>query len=220
MTCLAPTKLPTTKGRLTDEQRQIVEDNLGLATNWVAKFVRQSPVFHRHRDDLIAVAAIGLARAVIAHKPEMGALSTIAHQYMRSEVVGWLQDHKTLVRVPRYLQEKAKHYEPGGRLERWAEPYAHGRRIAKARCVEPTDWRLGERHSTSPVNLVDRDDDIAWLKRNLARLTNLERTIVERRACGMTCAEVGKELGIDRSRIGQIESQALDRLREMAAKAT
>ena len=87
--------------RLTPEQRQMVEDNIGLAYSTALKMVTRSPLEY---DDILSVCFLGLIKAVQKFDPSKGfAFSTYAVPVMR-----WMV-HKEA--NPRKPQIKASYFE-------------------------------------------------------------------------------------------------------------
>lgn len=73
----------------------------------------------------------------------------------------------------------------------------------------PTDYDPVDARSDHFIQLVDAADQVAVTMR---RLSESQRTIVELYAAGQTFDEIGKKIGVSRSRVQQIR----DRAREVA----
>ena len=74
----------------------LLEENMGLVVSVVDRvFVS----FDKSaRDDLIQCGRIGLWKAIVAHDPEKGKLSTIATNYIRWEIIRYIEKENTWIK--------------------------------------------------------------------------------------------------------------------------
>tara|TARA_R110002095_G_scaffold55899_1_gene48085 strand:- start:320 stop:682 length:363 start_codon:yes stop_codon:yes gene_type:complete len=82
---------------------------------------------------------------------------------------------------------------------------------------------LADEHPNDPEELLEDDDLISSIEACLSELTDKQREVIARRF-GLrgydvsTLEEVGKEIGLTRERVRQIQVEALRRLRDILQK--
>lgn len=83
-------------------RNQIVELNIGLVRQVAHRLCRQTIVPY---EDLEQLGCLGLIRAIERFAPDQGyAFSSFAIPYIRGEILHYLRDQSTLVRIPRRWQ--------------------------------------------------------------------------------------------------------------------
>ncbi|TAF08470.1 MAG: RNA polymerase sigma factor SigF [Nostocales cyanobacterium] len=94
-------------------RNQLVEIHKGLVRKMAYKFIHQC---HEPYEDLEQIGYLGLIRAIERFNPSQGyAFSSFAIPYIRGEILHFLRDRSTLVKIPR----------------RWQEIYNEGEKIRK-----------------------------------------------------------------------------------------
>jgi RNA polymerase sigma-B factor len=84
-------------------RNQLVQLNSGLVRKIAYRFSRQCA---EHYEDLEQVGYLGLIRAIERFNPEQShAFSSFAVPYIRGEILHFLRDKGSLVKIPRRLQE-------------------------------------------------------------------------------------------------------------------
>lgn len=170
-------------------------------------------------DDLASAGHLGLIRAAELFRPELGAFSTYAVQWIRQCVRRELENMNSTVRVPVYLQEKRR------REQRKVLPVVRSL-DAPLRGADESDATLADVTSDPDA---PASDEIADARGGAARLAELmdrarlgprDRLVLRLRAQGVTLEEVGERLALSRERIRQLERDALTRLRRAAGVPT
>ncbi|MEI6443961.1 MAG: sigma-70 family RNA polymerase sigma factor [Nostocales cyanobacterium ELA583] len=94
-------------------RNQIVELHRGLVRKIAYKFIHQC---HEPYEDLEQIGYFGLIRAIERFDPNQGyALSSFAVPYIRGEILHFLRDNSTLLKIPRRCQEL---YHQGQKIRR------------------------------------------------------------------------------------------------------
>ncbi|MBE9055484.1 RNA polymerase sigma factor SigF [Sphaerospermopsis sp. LEGE 08334] len=84
-------------------RNQLVEIHKGLVRKMAYKFTHQC---HEPYEDLEQIGYLGLIRAIERFDPSQGyAFSSFAVPYIRGEILHFLRDRSTLVKIPRRWQE-------------------------------------------------------------------------------------------------------------------
>jgi RNA polymerase sigma-B factor len=84
-------------------RNQLVEIHKGLVRKMAYKFTHQC---HEPYEDLEQIGYLGLIRAIERFNPNQGyAFSSFAVPYIRGEILHFLRDRSTLVKIPRRWQE-------------------------------------------------------------------------------------------------------------------
>lgn len=207
------------------------------------RFAAQNATDDEDQEDLFQVAFLGLRRAVIRFKPELGTnFAAYVSMCLRQSVERWRADEGRLIRLP--VQRQAILAEC-----RKAADAIEARCLREATTIEivaelnrqPELAALLERIPLHPVGLDQLDDQAAegmdgdmpesmWLA-DVVRLINDELgqlrdrqadVICRRFGIGfddeMTLEEVGQIYGVTRERIRQIEAKALTALSHPARK--
>ena len=217
--------------------RTLVEANLRLAVSIAARHRGRGLDFL----DLIAHANRGLMRAAKKYDHTRGfKFSTYATWWIRQSIARGLADEGRLIRLPVHRHEIAtRAFAAQAAFE---ARYGRAPSPAEAARLLDLSEREAARvlaETTRPVALP-ADPDTEFCARNrltyeiedeivsrscaaviravLATLTPTEQVILERRfgfgtGSPETLAEIGRDLGVTRERIRQIETRALERLR-------
>lgn len=183
-------------------------------TKTVEYYARKYAGYGVAHEDLMQEGMIGLLAAIRAWDPERGALSTIAGQYIRSQIRKALgieaagSEGKQRLRVnPRQERSKRSSYAPLGRS--LDAPLAEN--AGTLHDVVASD-------APSPEDICAANERKAQVKGALERLTPTQLDVIAGRFMrGLTLAEVGTERGFTRERARQIESIALGRMRKAFA---
>lgn len=194
---------------LTDEQRSMVEKNWPLAR----AYANRTKPHHPHFDDIVSEATRGIAKATESYDPKISKFSTYATYWMWSYVKTYL-DRTDSIPVPRRL----KH---GGKLKQ-ADRDGCGRDAARTMGLKREDPEaLGEvcsRSSPSPLDAMIEHEDLVWLDNQIDAMDERSRVVVRRRLEGDSLSAIGRDLGLTKQRVQQIEKQAIEAIREAAAK--
>lgn len=131
---LAYSRKPSVKIR-----NQLVRLNLGLVKKVAYRISKQCPEPY---EDLQQIGYLGLIRAIERFNPSLGsAFSSFAIPYIRGEILHYLRDKGTMMKIPRRWQELAK---KGGKLRKKMQSQAGNtpddQEIAKLLGVTLEEW--------------------------------------------------------------------------------
>lgn len=190
---------------LTDDERETVAANLGLAGAFVGRF----KLNHHDHDDTFQDAAVGLMRAARTHDPDKGALSTHASFWMRSATVKGSQK-RTTIRLPAHVWDAMRE----GREPRYGDDARRALGVGSYDALDDADPP-----TDSAVKAVDdadeRDYMLDKLRAAMATLTPLERDVIESRFWrGEQYNAIGRRHGKRRTWADGVARAALARLRE------
>jgi RNA polymerase sigma factor (sigma-70 family) len=194
------------RARLSDPRAidRLVGAHLALVVHLAKEFrARGVPV-----EDLVSEGCIGLLKAMRRFDTSNGTrFTTYASFWVRKEMLRALVELPRVIHIPRYQRQKG---EPAPREIRIdAElPGANGLRFAD-RLADPALRPASE-------TLIVRQERES-LRRHVLALPPRERTVIVHRygLCGgpaLTLEDVGRQLGVSRERVRQIEVSALKRL--------
>ncbi len=167
--------------RLTDAQRALVEDNIGLVYQAVSDLFKGLYEY----EDLVQVGSIGLCQAALGYKPEMGiSFSTFASVCIRKQILRhnqiWTRRKKRDITKESYSLDE--------RLCRGEETFGvtHADLLTESGSVE--------------------DAAIAGALMDVVNGIENERlkTVMLEHISGMTLEEIGQKHGFTRSRAGQL----------------
>ncbi len=217
------TKLGADHKRTLRVRNQIVAANVRLSANY-AKRLKTSLEF----DELVSFGVEGLIKAAERFEVERGLrYATFAQWWVRSCINRGVQEHKSTVRTPVWIQD-------GKRREDWKDNRADKSCVrdgvaltARASSLDAPIGADDDRsmHDMLASEHVEADDAIgdgqmtqAARRAIYAALTRKEREIIEcrfglRSESEETLKEIGDRFGLSRERIRQLESEALDKLR-------
>lgn len=220
-------ELRTTSRDYVQLRNRLVRRHLGLV-HLAVKRMRIDPELH---DDLVHEGIFGLLRAVERYDPERGTrFSTYAMYWIRSEVTAAYTERLRVIRVPRHLLAQRRGYLRA--LERLdCGQSALALREAARRQASLSESQLATIESLPTVDAVaslpeaheapidlDAERDVAALRPALEGLDSRARAILEHRfeldgKPFLTLKHLGRNLGISRERVRQLECAALERLR-------
>ncbi|NNL84949.1 MAG: sigma-70 family RNA polymerase sigma factor [Myxococcales bacterium] len=225
---------------------RFVRHNLRLTVSVAKRFRGMGVSFL----DLIQEGNLGLMRAVEKFDPEAGfRFSTYAVWWVRQSCVRAVQNtgrtvrlptsiHEKLVRLRRVrgsMEEDPSHQELAEALnlsetEVTSLLRADRRAVSLDEPIEPNDPltlvdRLSDADEESVEEQLDRHAAQTRILPLLAKLTRREREILSWRfgldgKPEMTLQQIGEKLGLSRERVRQIESEALDKLKDAAQPST
>jgi RNA polymerase primary sigma factor len=192
------------------DREALVTRNLPLAAWCVNRYAplrfREDPHLF---DEMVQEARIGLMIAARKFDPARGVrFGTYATWWCRQRIRRAADNWSLgVARVPVHVRGE-------DRLELLRKlrgrslhgPVPHGKR--------PDHWHPAA-NSPGPAELAAEADDRAYIHRCLRYLPRRQRRVIEMRCLeGATLDQVGRELGITRERVRQLEERALARLRK------
>jgi RNA polymerase sigma factor (sigma-70 family) len=206
----------------------IVTANLGLVHAVARRYAAHHP---GELDDLTQAGALGLARAVERFDPERGVrFSTYAGLWVRASCTRYLaaQGDVSAGRVGRPSVQRRLDAVPDGEHEH--RDRLRRQLVAMAPALR-LDAPLGDAEGSThldmvpdagplPDELAAQRARVAVAHRAIEVLDERSARIMRRRLEGATLAAVGRELGVSRERVRQIEALALPVLRERCAPRT
>lgn len=177
---------------LSDEERQLVEDNLGLATHFAQRFQASRMEF----EDLVQEAYMGLIDAARLYKTSHGTrFSTYARWHILKKVMDAIHNRNEIVRTPR--------------------------RRPSLICGSLTDaaaHALPDRALT-PEEMLDRDETNEAIRQLIKELPHRDAIVLRLRygvnTQKMTLREVGEILAVTPERVRQIQNAAEKKLRAL-----
>ena len=199
-----------------------IEERVRSALAYVVSVARRYPACGVPIEELIAAGNLGLVEAALRFDPSRGVkFVTYADWWIRKTMLHAIQDQAPMVRIPRYSQERRRRDAQSSQLP----PY----RLAVS--LDQPTTSDGDRTLADGLASSDRESDpgeLVWsdyarhLRRRLEELTPREREVLVLRfgflgADPMSLREIGREIGLSRERVRQIERRALDRLRDLLA---
>lgn len=214
----------------TAAKKRLVECNLRLVAMVARGYRGGEDTF----DDLVQEGTIGLMRAAEKFEPDRGfRFSTYAMWWIKQAIRRASWDRARLVRIPPHVQELAARVR---RLMRTGVPLEEAAEAAEAdpdeaatalrrTAAREVSMEAGKEGLTLGASLASPEDEAADaperpdIQRLLAFLDDRHRHVVVRRfgldgrGAG-TLDDVGRELGLSRERIRQLETRALRHLRE------
>lgn len=203
----------TKKIRLTDEQRDMVEKNLGLAHAFAARDLGKD-----HYDDVLSHTYLGLTRAAATYDPATGIqFSTYASWWMRNQVILYLRS-LGLIHIPAYLNtRKVRDYREYHQCRNEYERCAY--RVMHAETT--TDMGVLANHA-GPTDRGEESDDgkhvPEWIVALLANLPAEDAELIAKRFIeGETLESVGEMFGITGEAIRKRQEKILERARKILA---
>ncbi|KNF09839.1 RNA polymerase sigma factor, sigma-70 family [Gottschalkia purinilytica] len=184
--------------KLTDEQRQIVEDNIRLATGIVSKLMKSENIANKVEfEDLQQVAFLGLCKAVYGYKEEFGyKFSTYAHPAIRYECINYIE-RNNIIRLPRRDSPRIKSKK-------------HEEEIKKLRLgynIKSLDVKMTDDSPTTFLECLEDEifnyDSVDTKIVIDASLSDEERRILKMYLSGKNQTEIGKVIGISQNSISR-----------------
>lgn len=199
-------------------RNRIVESNMGLAH----AIARQHHRSDTYLEELVNVAVLGMIHAFSKYQPSLGKFSNYAATWMHAYCIHFVR--RSTSSVSGWCRRSSKEIE--GRL---SEAKTDRERTMLRRQLQASQRALSidspEFHD-GPSTLGERlhsNDDVcdqaatqqrdAALQRAIGTLSDRERYVIRRRLRGATLEELGRERGVSRERIRQVEATAIDRMR-------
>lgn len=205
----------------------IVLENMGL----VRKIAREYlvPGVRPDVEDLVNVGAMAVIRAIRTYDSRLAAFSTYAGRWIRAEMRRECRKQRRAVTI-------CEHATLAATVGIDAEPIGSRRREHMRLVLAAHDQPVrldaplhGGDHGRSDERILDnmpgpngsphdgavkaRNADLVHLA--IAGLPPRQRTIMRRRMADETLAEIGRDMGITRERVRQLEAKAVGRLRHV-----
>lgn len=223
-------------------RNRLVERHLGLVHHF-ARRMRPRTAGTVELSDLVSAGAVGLLQAVSSYDPDHGSrFSTFAASRIRGAMLDEMRRRDVaprsvrkkqrelerarerlavrLDRRPRTAEVAAALGVDPQQLWRWEWDVARSRRVSLSD-LRPTAPSRTAGPAPEPGCRMDVEDRLALegevqrLHAELARLPERERLVVELYDLkSWTLREIGEQLGVTESRVSQIRSRALSRLRD------
>lgn len=206
---------------------RLVLDNLRLAWHEARRLRRICPAIARLPDeDACAAGVLGLVRAARLYDPSRGyAFSTFATYLIRHQVQeealkagvislpSTMRSHDRSRIKPHILAAANRAMSPMASI-------VPGRGRGRGSPSEAAEAILLDRQDTTLADHEDREDDAYRVRRLLAVLPRRYRRVMERVYLdGASRQQVAREMGLSRTRIGQIVTEAVERMRREVAVA-
>ena len=214
----------------------LVEKNLGL----VRKIIRQD-YYQNHdsgmtEDDLMQEGAIGLMKAIERFDSTRGRFSTYAWIWIRQSISRALENKARGIRVPaEWLKKEQMNESQNDNAETLQPEYKDRIFVHVPRLFYSLDNSKNDTAETALTNYVcnsvgpeeqavqnEREEQVKiFLGKALnQKLTHRETEVIQRRfglsgQIESSRTEVGKQLGLSRQRIAQVEGNALMKLRQV-----
>lgn len=210
----------------------LVTTNQRLVIKLARRFPRPQ---HLDLDDLVQEGSLGLMVAIDKYDVARGAkFATLARWWIRAAILRLLLNQARLVKLGNtetertifYALCRAPHVADDVIAASLDLQAAEVREMRRRMEPEPSldAGRTSHRAATScsPEEILGRDQLAGLVRQAIkeAPLSALERRLIPRWESGgeITMQEVADEMGVTRSRIGQVEKRALQKLRSALAK--
>ena len=220
---------------MTDGERQMVTDNLGLVHHIVARVIQRFPSDYG-RDDMVQVGTLGLIEATRRFDPERGTrFSTFAGRRIEGAITDYLRSNDWAPRSVRSQRRVLAMAEAQGATTDQEVSRLSGLDPSVVRRVRADVERARldsfERRVDAGIDVgnkeqgIDSDllhrEAVGELRSALHRLPPRQRILVEAHFLdGRTLTEIGEAMGITQSRASQLKAEALTTMRRLLAPAT
>lgn len=199
----------------------LVRANWGLIHKSVLKLHARHAYGDTPNEDLVQEGALGLIRAAQTYDSNKGEFSTYAVLWIRNRVVRAIQQQGVGVHIPQHLWDRSRSKIGDARIAAFVR-------------MSRLDAPLSEDELNTQLNLLASDEDPTderieryqqrqILERAIGRLPAKEADIIRRRYMAdepETLDDIGRDYGVSREWIRQIESKALAAVREVIASET
>lgn len=227
---------PASTGRLTDDQRRLVEEHLHLVEDGLSCAIRQV--------ELWSAGHLGLIKAAMKFDPGKGAsFATWARRLIRQARAEWSRKEHGRGRTEARpttaevleLQAEAPELPLSAMRPRWVRETClrrrfkqHRRRVVNLSELMPSRPYVDHRPRAPEMYFGDDElpadwnnpadhrapspADLAEVNEVLSALSPRERDVVEMRAAGASLSQVGKAMGVSKSTINQIHRRAREKI--------
>ena len=234
---LAATKTAGQEGNYQQIRNSLVEKHLGLVRKVVQQDYYQGEESGMTEEDLIQEGSIGLMKAIDRFDPSRGKFSTYAWIWIRQAISRALENQARGIRIPaEWVRQEQRYKKQDGSFdssqsEVREQQFFHVPRLfysldsCKDDNAEPeittyaSDWPGPEEQAIQN----ERKEQVGFLVNRALyqKLTHRETEVIQRRfglsgQIENSRTEVGKQLGLSRQRIAQVEGNALMKLRQVA----
>ena len=177
---------------LTDEQRKLVEDNRNFHFWWIANVLPQYPFLKTHyeKEEAEGIAALAVVRAAVTYDVSLGwTFAALASQYIYRALLTDVSKHQ-MIRQSNKVEKPIKRKPIGEYIYDYPDCY------------------IG-------FDYTDRRDEVDHLQDRvgacISQLPDRQRYVLKERFWnGKVLSEVGKELGVSKERVRQIQVEAMD----------
>ena len=221
-------------------RNRLVERHLGLVHHFAHR-MRPRTGDRVEVGDLVSAGTVGLLHAVSSYDPEHGSrFSTFAASRIRGAMLDEMRSRDVAPRSVRRRQremEQARdrlavamdrtpsHPEVAEVLEidpqqlwRWKWDVARSRRVSLEDLLGSPSADAAGREPGASMEVEERlalESELQWLRAELASLPERDREIIRLYDLeGWTLRDIGERLGVSESRVSQLRTRALCRLRE------
>jgi RNA polymerase sigma factor for flagellar operon FliA len=198
---------------LSDERRRLIEDHVYVADQCVSVTCRKLPPYV-DQDELRSVAYEALIEASGRFDADKGSkFATFAWFRMHGAMIDRVRS-STGVRTGKPVRDPAEHYgERGNPGPRRVPP---SKLTSLAQPLPGMDGVTVADTIAEPVDFTESLSDSEYVRRAVARLPVRERFIVLARMAGYTQDELAGMLGVTESRVSQLHTKAVQRMRRAA----
>ena len=193
-------------------RQRMIESNLRLVVKIARRYINRGLPFL----DLIEEGNLGLIHAVEKFDPERGfRFSTYATWWIRQTIERAIMNQSGAVRLPEHLGRDVDEIR---RLQGLKDRVTLGSVSADPAIASAVDRLLGSKDNEPPT-AAQREIVHSIIEHWLLDLSCKQRVVIEKRfglhgERRLTLTAIGKEMGVTRERIRQIQVDALARLRE------
>ncbi len=177
------------------------------AIRWATSFHKAA--LHRgntraNLDDMIQEALWGLLESLDKLDPAKGRLTTIAAYHIRKRLMSYIKTN-SLIRIPVAKFAVKDEFNPA------TNPVK-----SFAAMTDFTDRDFDAIDDKQPADWPEQNDELRQLAARIRQLPEPQQDVLHKRFWDKkTLKEIGETRGVTRERIRQIETKALDRLREV-----